>query len=390
MKKTFICLIAAVMLLIPLALPAFALTEDNYAFISPFYEGLKINDPDIGSSTNRLRKTWTPSRGLHMDTVIVKQADDTLVLKIVAPQWFKRDTKVDDMADFTVSYKKDVCSGFLGMVSSYGGEFQDPKMEGSKTQNDYFFTEFEAVSSDNSCTYPMISGFGYTYLMNSNSKIRVFVRTIVLSENGISHPDVIYYDYDTGIDLTQDYHAIDFYVDPNGNAAAFAIDEKVFAALDFDTLETVKTSILEGSFEGQYYRTAKIYNAAGNVVKSTDSALIGTSQGIAIVATGEGTTCLVDYMATSKLYRYPTVGEVETNDEVTTAEVTTAEVTTAEVTTAVENTEAETKSAEVTTSKTEDSGSAKSGGCKSAFAGTYAIIAVSALAFAVAKKKKKD
>ena len=384
MKKTIICIAFVIALLAVAALPALANT-DSYVFAPPFYDGMPVNDGDIPAGTNKLRNTWTPSRGGHLNTVIMTEGEDTLVMKVVSPQWFFRDADNKEKTDSLMSIKRGEVLGFAGVVLNYGTDYTS-KPEGSVTQNDSLFTEVEAVSSDNSAKYVMPSGMGYTLLMDSTTKVRFFVRCFgTQNASGAYSFDVLYYDYDTGVDLGAEYHTYELYYDHDGLECRFYFDEKCVCGVKYDHLDALACNSSLGEMKGQYYTEATLYDAEGKTLATTDKALISKQGKCAFVASGEGTVFYVDYMENSSFVMFP--------DSAEPADDTTAET---EESSAVEQTEAApaestgavnedtVPAAEVTTAGKDD-GAPK--GCASSAAGLFAAAALIGCA-AVFRKRR--
>ncbi len=380
MKKTIVCIMFVLAMLAAAALPAFANT-DSYVFAAPFYDGMPVNDGDIGAGTNKLRNTWTPSRGGHLNTVIMAEADGMLVMKVVAPQWFFRDSDNKEKTDSLMSIKRGDIFGFAGVVLNYGTDYTK-KPEGSVTQNDSLFTEVEAVSSDASAKYVMPSGMGYTLLMDSTTKVRFFVRCFGTQDaSGAYSFDVLYYDYDTGVDLGAGYHTYELYYDPDGLECRFYFDETYVCGVKYDHLDALACNSTLGEMTGQYYTDATLFDATGKEISKTDKALIANQGKCAFVASGEGTVFYVDYMENSSFVLFPDTAEETTEAPVTDAQNEDTTAAPGDETTAAAPVETTSAQAEVTTAAKEEKK-----GCASAAAGMLAVVMILGCAMVPRKK----
>ncbi len=380
MKKALFCMICAAFIIAALMLPAFANT-DAYVFTDPFYDGMLVNDPDINSNTNLLRRTWTPSRGGHMNTIITKEADESLVLKFVAPQWLTRDNNNTEKTDSLMSIKRGDVNGFAGVILNYGSDYTG-KTEGSVTQNDTLFNEIEAVTSDASAKYVLPSGFGYTFLLDSNTKVRFFVRVFGTADATGAFPfDVMYYDYDTGVDLGQAYHSYELFYNPDAQECRFYFDEKFVCELKYDHLDALACNSTLGAMKSQYFTEAVINDANGNQVASSDKALISNIGRCAMIATGTDTVIYLDYMENSSFVIYPGASASTTKAPESQAPETQAP------TTQAPDTQAPDTQAPDTQAPTTQAPKEEKKGCKGmASAGVFAVAALIGTAFAVRRK----
>ena len=272
-------------------------------------DGMPVNSKDTSTSALDLRHYWTPSRNgdntadstntdtYNTDSVTVVTEDGEKYLKLVAPQWINCDNAFEDEAEFGADYMLSEINGFAGMITGYGDDYLDLEV-GQNTQNDYYYHLFEAVNSD--MEYVMATGYGMTFVPGSNSKIRVFARTLEGTNFG-----VISYDIDTGDNLAEEFHTYGICVNPYGEVQ-FKYDDLLIATLEFTGEE--KLSAVETSYQplnGSYYRNAVIKNSQGVKIAESSTALISSNGMVVYAFQGEGTTVFVDNVYTKSTPEWP-------------------------------------------------------------------------------------
>lgn len=343
MKKTVI-LIITMLLMAAFSVNAFAWGDYEVFDFSKCMEGYRINANTCSSNSSAsssevltIRNNWTVSRNpenncdsddpdneagasnwspWNAESVIVLEEDDygeeILVAKLAAPQYLVSQY-VDHFTSgdsLTFEIKKDEVNGFSGVVLNYGTS--DLLDVGVRTtlKTDYFFTEYPAKNGAGA-SYVMATGYGFTFLPDSNTAVRLFVRCINDGEL-----DVIYYDIDLGVDLTTNYYTYGFYYTGDKTVFAFgeALDNDIFygqgslsacpypedevipckaaAVINFSNPGKVSEKIDGQSLTQEYCRTASICDDKGEVKASTESALVysGKNNDACIALSGENTT----------------------------------------------------------------------------------------------------
>lgn len=385
MKKSIFCILMVIAIVASMAISSLGAEwyEDTIDFES-FPEGLAVNDAAIGSETNLLRNGWTPSRGLQLDTIIVSdEEEENLYMMYVGPQWLTRDQAFNaSKATVRMDIRQETIAGFAGVVLQYGLDYT-ASWEGTVTQNDYFFTEIEAVNSDDAASYVMATGYGWTQLKNSTSKIRIFVRTLEAPKEGSTDNQfgVIYYDFDTGVDLTKGWHTVQVNANLIENKAQFILDYKILMAelsfSDKEALSSVPTT-LGRTLDDTYFRNAEITDGDGKIVASTESALIADYGHCNVAASGVGTVYDIDEL---------TVEEYEKEFEPATAtpEATDVPAVTDAPATEVPATDAPATEVPATDAPATEAPAAKSG-CGSVVLGIMPVIALAGACIVFKKK----
>lgn len=286
--KKLLCIVLTVVLALACVSAAFAWNVYDVDFTNLAEESC-INDAGIGSEQLYIRNDWTPIRYadgsiFNPESMIVLDEDEEEnVARLMAPQALvSTDSQLNPGDALSFLMKKGPTAGFNGVVYNYG-ENDKLAVEEEKETNlgSYYFTEYPAKNGDDKASYVMATGYGFTFLKDSDSIIRVFVRCITEGEL-----DVIVYDIDTGIDLTQSYNTFGFIY--KAGEADFVINEKLAAKLTFADAATVS----ECGLSGKYSRTAKIFDGHDNEIASTTTALVAESNAnwVDLALAGEGTT----------------------------------------------------------------------------------------------------
>jgi len=376
MKRLF-AVVLAIAIVLSLSVSSFAWNTTEIIFDD--YVGGKINDAGVGFS---FRTDFTPGRVPTGGTtwneasiVEYNEDDGYAYAKMVAPQYVitEYDSHLPMYSTLSFEIRKGDVNGFAGLVYAYNTADKLGHTENTETthKSDYFITNYSAASDDGKATYAMATGVGFTFLKDSNEIVRVFVRCF----NEAGELDVIYYDFDTGYDLSSEFNYYAFsYEDGN---IVFSINEKVVATIEFSgSAEKVTETIDDKALKGKYIRTAKLVDGFGKEIASTTKALITDAEEFdeALSLTGEGTTYDVlsisyadDVTPTSPFYKKgtePTPVPATPKPEVTEAPATDAPATEAPETDAP-----------------------AAAGCGSIIASSAAVIA---LAGAVIFMKKKD
>lgn len=286
--------------------------------------GEAINCSDINSD---LRNCWTPSRNAANDThmsnttgwntaSVIASGNGSKCAKFVAPQWINSDANYDNGSTVSADLKRGTINGFAGLVINYGGDYTTSLAAANNpsaaTQNDYYYKTFEAKTSD--MEYALATGLGFTFIPNSNNVVRLFVRTI----NGVNF-DVISYDINLGVDLGAAFHNYEFFESYEGRIY-FRVDGVTRAIINYgapETLTAVPTTYR--TLDCTYFRTAIISDKQGNVIASTNKALISPEKTLNWAVCGTGTTIYLDNLkrsSDSTLLDYNGDGDKDTDDAI--------------------------------------------------------------------------
>lgn len=397
MKKTTLCLILAVIVMAAFIIPAFAGYTDSYATVEEQYLNKPVNDKSFshGSTANVVRNHWTPSRNpdetiiFNPNTVYVLDAglDNCSTMKMVGPQWFTGDNDFDACQQFhSLSLKPESVTGFCGFIAAYCNADKIAVPGDQQTGNDSLFTPVSTVNPDASADYVLNTGLGYTFLKDSTSKVRFFVRCLTASAGSATYKnDVIYYDYDTGMDLTKEYHYYDLYKNEEGTEYRLYIDDKLAASVVLDNKNNVTESVETGDLTGIYFQKAELKDEKGNTVKTTEHALVNEKAKVVIALSDKDTVC---YWSAGMLLDWVDYPDVEEE----TAPVTEAPGTDAPGTDApAANTDAPAAKTDAPAANTDapaatEAPKAEKKGCGSAVASMAIIAVVSLGALAISKK----
>ncbi len=318
MKKV-VSIILIIVCILSFTLSSYAYSWPRLIDFSQCKEGFPIaanNGAGSSSTEFTLRDDWTPSRNksnfVNADVnpdgsynaeskVAYDEICDEQVMYLKAPFWLTSQfdaAYLSDKQSFIATSRLGTQSNnFNGVIICYGSDdlVQDKKQ---KTQHDYFQTEFDVINNDGNASYALASGIGYTFVKNSNSKIRLFFRCVT---NGAL--DIKYYDIETGVDLTKDYYPMGFYYEKN--QVTFVFDNKVGATIKFDNSQSVG-KIGSYNFKQNYFRNAEILDPDGKSVAKSDSALISSDTYVTISVTGNTTDIYYEYLNVEAFNEIPT------------------------------------------------------------------------------------
>lgn len=288
--KKIICLVLTIVLALACSVSSFAWLCFDFTW-EPTPEGTHLNDYSIGSDIGSLpiRCDWTVSRApgnamRNEDCVVIYDEDEEVnVAQFAAPEYMiTTDYQIETNACLDLMLKKGVTAGFNGCAYCFDYNDIIPAATNETNQDDYYFTEFPAKNDDGKAAYIMLAGLGFTFLKDSESVIRYYVRCVTDGES-----DVIYYDLDTGLDLSNGYHEYQFYVE--SGKVTFGFDG--FRACSMTMADAAQVSDL--GLKGTYCRTVKIFDGKNQEVAATSTALVKESDltYANFAQQGEGTIC---------------------------------------------------------------------------------------------------
>ena len=373
--KKIVALLLSALLLIALPITAFADWNRDFSEVpeEDVTAGTPINRNDFTSSTNKIRGEWTPSRfasddnGVYNPDVKYVKDGDATVMQVVGNQYFKGDGDIG-LGQYTgITMKLNTADGFAGLVLNYPNSDSLEAVETTATQDDRYFTVYPAVNGGEGVDYLFYSGIGYSVVKGSKGVIRVYVRTKTADDKN----DVIYYDFDSKLDLTADYHNYKLYRAADGGEVRFYLDETLGAIVKLG--------------DG----TAEILDAAGTSKAKSEKAVFEQTGNFTLASYGANSKFLVKACECTSFETYPGEAAATTEAQTTAAPVTTkaAEQTTAEPKTTTAEPEATTANPETTTAAPSTEKTEEKSGCGSVAAIGVAVI-VSVLGAAVITKKK--
>ena len=185
---------------------------------------------------------------------------------------------------------------FAGVVINYG-------RDGSGVATNY---ETAFKCDEDSQGYVHNAGYGYTFLYDSDTKIRFYFRCLT-DVDGENHLDVVSYDYDTKKDLTKNYATVTSYNDTANGEVYFYVDGVYVLKIEIDTSKVVtdqcdaesdrfyytannydgnwdlggQSTLGSNTYGGwHYYTSAKMLLADGTEVGASDNAMINNENNV--------------------------------------------------------------------------------------------------------------
>ncbi len=312
MKKTLVSILCAVAMVIALFVPVFAEAtpavrviddvnyngpcteegEDNKEYYKDVEDGRSINDRGWSGDTNTVRWRWTPSRCFDNSHAVIYTDGTTKVAKLTGKQWFDRDSGFQDSdlvneygekIRFSITAKPVKITGYAGTIMSYGSGLRPER--GSDEEAQVWRCGEYAAENIPGAHLGGTAGYGWTFVPGEPTKIAAYVRCLSAEPDaeGKYHLEAMRYVFDTGVDLTKDYHAYDIYIDghydgddvtKNTLTVYFTFDGKLWCSIKFADPKTITLQTTAYAADNDdYYRKATIYSGSGQEYASSTNAV---------------------------------------------------------------------------------------------------------------------